>query len=137
MSYVIASPAAFAMRMSDWKRVPIPSACAIAGMSSVPLGALVLRGVGDTGVTRLIENGTEDVVVPCRESLPAVPLTRVTVIVQVVEPTGSPVGLTVNWIVVPPAESAPEAGKAVIHGTSGLTLKVSLFVAVAPKPGTR
>jgi hypothetical protein len=138
-SYSIGSPDAFTMRTSDWKRVPMPSACAIAGTSSVPGGAFGSRGAGVTGVTLLIVNGSARVFVPSVATPPlaAVPLTRVTTTVPVLEPTPRSAGLIVNCTVVPPADSAPDAGKTVSHGASVEIENVSVFVAISPKPGTR
>src|SRR5688572_10038425 len=110
----------------------------MAGMMSVPAGGVVLRGAGVIGVTRFSEKGMETVEVPCVEAnLLAVALVRCTLIEPVVAPGRRPAGLIVSCTVVPPADSAPEAGKTVIQGTSVEIVNVSAFVAVSPKPGTR
>src|SRR5688500_7827643 len=107
-------------------------------MMSVPAGGAVSRGTGEIGVTGVREKGMEAVEVPCVDAnLLDVAFVRTTLMEPVVAPGSRPAGLIVSCTVVPPAESAPEAGNTVIQGTSVVMTKVSLFVAVSPKPGTR
>src|SRR5689334_6465954 len=104
-----------ARRTSERNGLPMPCACATAGMIIVPGGGLLSRGSGETGVTMVTENGEKIVDGPSFvEVFADAPGVRVMAIVAVVDPTSRSAGLIVSCTVVPPADSAPLLGKTVI-----------------------
>src|SRR4051794_19360447 len=105
------------MRTSD-TNLPMPSACATAGITSVFGGGLLSFGVGVTGVTRLTETG----IVVVRDANAPLPAGVVVVIVSVVslEPIGIFVRSTENVAVVPCAPMTPLEGVTVTYGLSAV-----------------
>src|SRR5256885_6198160 len=91
------------MRTSDWKGPAAPLTCVTTGMiRALPGGSDLPPGA--TGVTRLTDTGT----VPSDAPVPVL----VTLTVPVLEPGGSPLGLTVTVTVVPFVPTVPEGGVA-------------------------
>src|SRR5437764_8581205 len=112
--------------MSVTKRVPMPSACAVAGMGSALSCALPSFGFGVTGATRLTFTGT--VVVggfPSAPVLPA-PCVRVSVRLACEDPTSSCAASMVTVTSAPFAGRLPLDGETVIHGLSLATLNESV-----------
>src|SRR5262249_18296864 len=103
--------------MSETKRVPAPSACATAGMSSALSGALPSFGCGVIGATRLMLIGTFLLVEPMAPVFPA-PCVLVMVRLACVDPMSSCDASMVMVKFAPPAGRLPLEGETVIHGLS-------------------
>ena len=113
-------------RMSVTKRVPMPSACAVAGMSSALSCALLSFGFGVSGATRLTFTGT--FFGGGLSSVPvfAAPCVRFMVSVACDEPMSSCDASMVTVISAPAGGRLPLDGETVIHGLSLLMLKESV-----------